>query len=45
MEDIKYEKKVEKLAQNTLKEAENKSKMFGITVNQITNAMSIRKQC
>ena len=41
--DKDFEKKVENYAKDTLKEVENKSKMFGITVNQITNAMNVRK--
>ena len=41
--DLTYEKKIENFAKDTIKDVENKSKMFGITVNQITNAMSVRK--
>ena len=41
--DINYEKKVEDFAKELLKEIENYSKMFGITVNQIETVMSVRK--
>ena len=41
--DRDYQKKVEKFAKNTLKEVEARSKMFGVTVNQVVDAMSVRK--
>ncbi len=41
--DRDYEKKMENFAKGTLKEVEAKSKMFGMTVNQVAGAMSLRK--
>ena len=41
--DRDYEKKVEKFAKDTIKEVETKSKMFGVTVNQVAGAMGERK--
>ena len=41
--DRDYEKKIENFAKDTLKEVEAKSKMFGITFNQVAGAMSVRK--
>ena len=41
--DSDYEKKIENFAKDTLKDVETKSKMFGITVNQVASAMSERK--
>ena len=42
--DREYEKKVENFGKVTIKDVENKSKMFGTTVNQVANVMSVRKR-
>lgn len=42
--DREYEKKVENFGKATIKDVENKSKMFGTTVNQVANVMSVRKR-
>ena len=42
--DREFEKKVENFGKATIKDVENKSKMFGTTVNQVANVMSVRKQ-
>ena len=41
--DRDYEKKIESFGKATIKDVENKSKMFGTTVNQVANVMSVRK--
>lgn len=41
--DREYEKKIENFGKATIKDVENKSKMFGTTVNQVANVMSVRK--
>ena len=42
--DREYEKKVEQFGKVTIKDVENKSKMFGTTVNQVANVTSVRRQ-
>jgi len=41
--DREYEKRIENFARKTIDEVELKSKMFGTTVNNIANVMSVRK--
>ena len=41
--DLEYEKEVDEYAKKLIKYVEDKSKMFGITVNQIANEISGRQ--
>ena len=41
--DRDYEKKVESFAKKTMNELQTQSKMFGTTVNNFANEISVRK--
>ena len=41
-QDREFEKQIDSFANNTIKQVETESKMFGNTVNQITNYAGMR---
>ncbi len=42
--EMEYEEKIKNYAVAMIKEIENRSKMFTITVNNVANILNVRKQ-